>query len=78
MLDFKSSKLTTFNFDRSFLQSQSFLDWLWCVEFDVGDTFAFATSLISDNSDISDFTALSLTEKGPDVFFTSFQGQTIH
>jgi hypothetical protein len=78
MLNFEASKLPALDFDRSLFHGQGLFDRFRCVKFDVSDALAFSTSLVSNDSDVSDFTALSLTEEIPNVFFFGFEGQAIN
>jgi hypothetical protein len=78
MLNLQSSELSALDLNGSLFQGQSFFNRFRCVEFDVSDALTFSTSLVSNDSDISDFTALSLTEEIPNVFFFGFEWQTIN
>ncbi len=73
MLNFETSKLPSFYLNGSLFHRQSFFNRLRCIKLNVSDTFALSTSLVSNNSDVSDFSTLSVAEEIPNVFFFGFE-----
>lgn len=73
MLDPKTCEFSSFHLNGSLFHCQGFLHWLRRIKLYVCDSFALSTSLIPNDSNVSDFSTFCFTEKVPYVFFLSFQ-----
>jgi len=72
MLNSQTHELSAFQFKRIVTHCQGSLDRLGVIKLNISYSLTSSTSGISDDPNISNFTAVGSEEKIPNIFFFSF------